>query len=338
MAAGMVGLGSTDSAAASFRGVASSGLPQSSVKPDPSKSTFKVAAVQAEPVWFDMDKTVEKTIALMATAAQNGADIIAFPETWLPGYPSFMWFGDKAYRAPFIKRYLNASPVAGGPQHRELEKAAKRLKIHVVLGLSERKGNRMYMGMWVIDDKGKTILKRRKAKPSGREWDIFTSGDGDDFTVVPSKVGRIGALSCNENRRPLARDAMYTQNEQIHVAAWPHFGLLPDVWQMSAITSMESSAQYAGEGGVLTLAPSTIATAPYIASLNLSAADRASLLPGGGSTRIFLPSGEPVSDGPDLAPDVEGIVYATVDRATVVHAQTGYDAKPFKIPANGKRP
>ena len=64
--------------------------------PDRLKASFKVAAVQAEPVWFDMNKTVAKTIALMAAAARNGADIIAFPETWLPGYPSFMWFGDEA--------------------------------------------------------------------------------------------------------------------------------------------------------------------------------------------------------------------------------------------------
>ncbi|KQQ20718.1 hypothetical protein ASF48_08950 [Rathayibacter sp. Leaf299] len=318
--------------------VSSTAATPTGATPDAGKSSYKVAAVQAEPVWFDMNKTVAKTIVLMAQAVKNGADIVAFPETWLPGYPSFMWFGDEAYQAPFRAKYLANSPVVGGPQHKALELAAKKLNIHVVLGLSERDGDKMYMGMWVIDNKGNTILKRRKAKPSGKEWDIFHSGKADDFVVVQSAIGKIGALSCNENRRPLVRDALYKQNEQIHVAAWPHFGLYPGFRPMSAETSMESSAQYAGEGGVLTLAPSIIATAPYIASLKLSVADQARIATGGGSARIFLPTADAVSDGPDLAHDVEGIVYATVDRSVVIHEQTGYDADPFTVPANGLRP
>lgn len=83
--------------------------------------------------------------------------------------------------------------------------------------------------------------------------------------------------------------------------------------------------------------PPQPATAPYIASLNLSASDRDSLLPRG--VHPSLPAKRPTDlRRPDLAPEVEGIVYATVDRATVVHEQTGYDTDPFEIPVDGKQP
>lgn len=50
-----------------------------------------VAVTQAEPEWFDLQGTVDKTNRLIAEAASNGAKLISFPEVWIPGYPGWIW-------------------------------------------------------------------------------------------------------------------------------------------------------------------------------------------------------------------------------------------------------
>lgn len=296
----------------------------------PSSSTITVAAVQSEPVWFDLDATVDKTIQLLSEAAANGAELIAFPETWLPGYPSFIWLGDSDYQRPFRERYLHNSLVDGSTQHRKIEAAAREAGIDVLLGLSERDGNDIYMAQFLITRTGATTLRRRKVKPSGPEWSIFTSGPGTDLHVVDSASGRIGALNCSENRRPLLRHIMLSQNEQIHVAAWPHFGLYPHERQMSAATSMMASAQYAAEGGVVTLAPTQVMSQEGVEALQIPEDMRHLLRTGGGSARVFGPEGEMLAT--PLGPDVDGILYAHVDR-TAVFRDSSFDGDPMTVKA-----
>ena len=57
--------------------------------PDYTKK-FRAAAVQAESVWNDVEGGIGKLIAYSAEAKRNGADIVAFPEVWIPGYPWFL--------------------------------------------------------------------------------------------------------------------------------------------------------------------------------------------------------------------------------------------------------
>lgn len=53
---------------------------------------LRVAVTQAEPVWLDMKATVEKTCALIVEAAENSAELVTFPECWIPGYPAWIWY------------------------------------------------------------------------------------------------------------------------------------------------------------------------------------------------------------------------------------------------------
>lgn len=297
-----------------------------------SKAVYRLAAVQAEPVWFDLNATVAKTIVLMSQAKAQGADIIAFAELWLPGYPAFMWVGDDAYKEPLKAEYLKNSIVANSPQHRAIEEASRRLGITVVMGLSERIGDKIYMGTWIID-RGTTTHRQKKLKPSGQEWNLFHSGTEDTYAIVKSSVGNLGALSCNENRRPLLRDRFYTSSQQLHVAAWPVFSFNLGVYGMSAQCSMESSAQFAGEGGLTTIAPTQRMSEAYFKKYPLPAGSEGKITVGGGSAAIFGQDAKILTTY--LKPTEEGIVYADVPRETIMRGATAYDPEPFTVPASG---
>lgn len=171
----------------------------------------------------------------MEEAAGQGAHIIAFAETWLPGYPAFMWVGDDAYRAPLKQTYLENSLVLGDKSHQRLEAASKDLDLTLVTGLSQRIDERMYMGTLIVD-RGTTLHAQQKLKPSGAEWDIFHSGTADTYAVLDSSVGRLGALSCNENRRVLLADRYQPTGITSPVSAytWPRGRCSRSTWASTA--------------------------------------------------------------------------------------------------------
>jgi aliphatic nitrilase len=138
---------------------------------------FKAAAVQASPVFLDLDATIDKSVALIAQAASNGASLIAFPETFIPGYPWFIWLDSPAWSMQFVQRYHDNSLVYGSPQADRLAKAAKDNNIMVVMGHSEKHGGSLYMGQWIIGADGRTVAMRRKLKPTHVERTVFGEGD-----------------------------------------------------------------------------------------------------------------------------------------------------------------
>ena len=103
--------------------------------------------------------------------------------------------------------------------------AAKRNKMFVAIGLSERDGGSLYIAQWIIGPDGETVATRRKLKPTHAERTVFGEGDGSHLAVHDLAIGRVGALCCWEHLQPLSKYAMYAQNEQVHVAAWPSFSL-----------------------------------------------------------------------------------------------------------------
>ncbi len=163
----------------------------------------KVAVVQAAPSLFDLDAGVEKAVALIDEAGRAGAKIINFPEVWLPGYPWWIW--------------LNPPAV--------IRAAARRNNIHIVMGVSEREGGSLYMAQWHYGPEGEVVWRRRKLKPTHVERSVFGEGDGSDIIVTQTNFGRVGALCCWEHLQPLSKYAMFSQDEQIHCAAWPSFSL-----------------------------------------------------------------------------------------------------------------
>src|SRR5690242_14537342 len=117
-------------------------------------TTYRVASVQAEPVWLDAAGTLEKTLELIAEAADAGAKLIAFPEVWFPGYPFFLWLDAVANQMPMVARYHRSSLATDGPEMLAIRAAARSHEIAVVLGFSERDRGTLYISQTAIGADG----------------------------------------------------------------------------------------------------------------------------------------------------------------------------------------
>ncbi len=286
---------------------------------------FKAAAIQAAPVFLDLDASIDKAIVLIAEAARNGAKLIAFPETFLPGYPWFIWLDSPAWGMQFIQRYHDNSLVYGTPAAERISQAAKDNAIMVVMGHSEKSGGSLYMGQWIIDAEGKTVATRRKLKPTHVERTVFGEGDGSDLSVYDTDLGRVGALCCWEHLQPLSKYAMYAQNEQVHIAAWPSFSLYRGgAHALGAEVNTAASRIYAVEGSCFVLAPCATVSAEMVQMLcGDDVMKRQLLLEGGGFTGIYAPDGQLIST--PLPEGTEGIVYAELDLGMISLAKAAAD-------------
>lgn len=286
---------------------------------------FRAAAIQAAPVFLDLDASIDKAVRLIAEAAANGAKLIAFPETWLPGYPWFVWLDSPAWGMQFIQRYHDNSLVYGTPQADRIAQAAKKHNIVVVMGLSEKQGGSLYMGQWIIDENGNTVAQRRKLKPTHVERTDFGEGDGSDLTVYDTGLGRIGALCCWEHLQPLSKYAMYAQNEQVHIAAWPSFSLYRGgAYALGPEVNNAASRIYAVEGQCFVLAPCATVSAEMVQMLcGDDPMKKQLLLAGGGFTAIYAPDGQLMHE--PLPEDQEGIVYADLDLGMISLAKAAAD-------------
>ena len=286
--------------------------------------SYRAAAVQAAPAFLDLDAGIDKAIALIAEAASNGAQVIAFPETFLPGYPWFIWLDSPAWGMQFIQRYHDHSLVAGSPEAERISRAAKEHSIMVVMGHSERHQGSLYMGQWIIDAQGETVAMRRKLKPTHVERTIFGEGDGSDLAVHDTALGRVGALCCWEHLQPLSKYAMYAQDEQLHIAAWPSFSLYRGgAHALGAEVNNAASQIYAVEGQCFVLAPCATVSAQMIETLCVDDTKKQLLLAGGGFARIYAPDGRLIST--PLPEGEEGLVYADIDLGLISLAKAAAD-------------
>ncbi|MDF1590983.1 MAG: hypothetical protein P1P89_05650 [Desulfobacterales bacterium] len=137
---------------------------------------FKVAAVQAAPVFLDRERTLDKAVALIREASRNGADLITFPEVFIAGYPYWNRLENVFKTTPFFIELLKNSVCVPGPVTDRLCEAAKQACVHVVIGINERPDNTLrtlYNTNLVIGPEGKILLKHRKLMPTYAEKDVF---------------------------------------------------------------------------------------------------------------------------------------------------------------------
>jgi aliphatic nitrilase len=287
-------------------------------------NVVRVACVQAEPVWLDAEATVDKTIALVAEAAANGAQLVAFPETWVPGYPWWIWTGSPAWGMRFVPRYHTNSLAVGEPLFNKVVAAAGEHGVHVVLGYSERAGGSLYMGQAVISSEGRLLGTRRKLKPTHVERSVFGEGDGSDLAVHDTPLGTVGALCCWEHLQPLSKYAMYSMGEQIHVAAWPSFSVYRGAaYALGPQVNTAASQMYAVEGQCFVVAPCAVVGDSGLELFCDTPEKQGLLLKGGGFARIFGPDGQPLAE--PLPEDAEGILYADCDFTAIAIAKSAAD-------------
>lgn len=193
----------------------------------PQLETYIAAVVQAAPVFLDLDATIDKAVRLIAEAAEQGARLVAFPETWVPCYPVWIFgaagWGDARAARTYARLHKN-SLRSGSPQMERLCAAARRHKTFVVMGANEtltEDGGSIYNSQFFIDDTGQLLGVHRKLMPTYTERNVWAYGDGSTLEVFDSPMGRVGGLICWEHWMPLTRFAMHAKLEHVHVAAWP---------------------------------------------------------------------------------------------------------------------
>jgi nitrilase len=180
----------------------------------------KVAAVQTAPVFLDRDATIEKVAALCKEAAAEGAGLIAFPETFVPTYPDWVWrttpWADG--EAQWFTRLLDQSVDVPGPTTDALGDAAREAGAYLAIGVNERDGTTLYNTLLYFGPDGALLGKHRKLMPTGGERLVWGMGDGSTLPVFDTPFGRLGGLICWENYMPMARMAMYAQGVDIYLA------------------------------------------------------------------------------------------------------------------------
>jgi len=214
----------------------------------------RVAVAQAE-IAPDLEQGIARTAALTRDAAEAGARLVAFPETWLPGYPAWLdCCRDAAlWNHPPVKaifaRMAEQSVATSGPAALALAAIAREHALTMVVGIVERvdagpgRGT-LYNTMLTIGPDGELLNRHRKLMPTYTERMVWGAGDTLGLRAVDTPAGRVGGLVCWEHWMPLARQALHESGEDVHVAAWPW------VHEMHQV----ASRHYAFEGRVFVLA------------------------------------------------------------------------------------
>ena len=191
------------------------------------RDRVKVACVQAEPVVLDRAATLDKLERLTAEAAGEGADLVVFPETFVPAYPSSVWarrlagWADPRAKAAFAL-LARESVAVPGPDVDRLGAVAREHGVWLVTGVNEvdpQRPGTLYNSLLYNAPDGSLALHHRKLVPTNHERLIWGPGDGRGLEAVPTELGRIGGLICWENYMPLARFALYESGIEIYIAS-----------------------------------------------------------------------------------------------------------------------
>ncbi|RIV82234.1 carbon-nitrogen hydrolase family protein [Aurantiacibacter xanthus] len=285
---------------------------------------YKAAVVQAAPDFLNLQGSVDKAISLIEEAARNGARLVSFPECFLPGYPFWVWLDAPIWGMQFVQRYFNNAMLADGVEAQRLLQAAIDNDIFVSMGYVEKAGGTLYIAQLFLDPVQRRATPRRKLKATHVERTVFGEGDGSDFAVFDTEIGKLGQLCCWEHLHPLNKFAMYSMHEQVHLAAWPCFALYQGkAYALGPELNNSVSQVYAAEGGCFVLAATSVMTEAQRDVLCQTDAHRDLLPLGGGSSMIFGPDGSRLCE--PLAADEEGLLYADIDLDLIALAKTAAD-------------
>jgi len=286
-------------------------------------SKVKAAVVQAAPVLFEREASVEKVCRLTNEAAAQGAKLILFPEAFIPAYPRGLSFGtvvgsrSPQGRLTWQSYWANAVDIPS-PATQALGAAARQAQAYLVVGVIERdtqfSRGTLYCTMLYFNLQGELVGKHRKLKPTAAERLIWGEGDGSTLTVIDTEFGKLGGLICWENYMPLARMAMYSKGVEIYLAPTADSR---DNWQATI-------RHIACEGRCFVLGCNQFVTkGMYPADLVgvEDLADQPEVMCRGGSA-IISPLGELLA-GPLF--DQEGILYADLDLAEVARSKFDFD-------------
>lgn len=189
---------------------------------------MRVSAVQRAPAYLDRVATLEIVVDTIREAAGQGSELVAFPETFVPGYPVWTDFTHASYfdhplqRAAYAQ-YLDASVDVARGDLDPVVAVSREVGVFVYLGIAERSasGGSVHCSLVAIDPEHGVVSVHRKLKPTFGERLVWADGDGHGLVAHRFRGAMVSGLNCWENWMPLARTALYAQGAEVHVAAWP---------------------------------------------------------------------------------------------------------------------
>ncbi|MFE3877604.1 carbon-nitrogen hydrolase family protein [Kitasatospora sp. NPDC059146] len=287
---------------------------------------FTAAAVQAAPVYLDPAATVDKAVALIREAAGRGAELVVFPEVFVPGYPYWNWTMTPVQGSPWYERLYRAAVDVPGPYVDALCSAARQAGVVLVIGVNERGRHSLgvlYNTLLIIGSDGELLGVHRKLVPTWAEKLTWTQGDGSSLKVHRTAVGPLGALACGENTNTLARFTLLAQGELVHAAAYIALPVGPEDYDMAEAIALRAAA-HCFEGKLFTVVSCSTVSPEMI---DLIAGDdrrlRSQLArPHSALSGIFGPDGRAVTEP---LVDEEGIVYAEIDLGRCIQPKQMHD-------------
>ena len=281
-------------------------------------NTIKVAAAQIRPVLFSLEGSVQRVLSAMEEAADQGVELIVFPETFLPYYPYFSFVEPAVLMGRSHLALYEQAVCVPGPVTDQIGAAARQYGMHVLLGVNERDGGSLYNTQLLIDAAGEIVLRRRKITPTYHERMVWGQGDGAGLTVVSTALGKVGALACWEHYNPLARFSLMAQGEEIHCAQFPG-SLVGEIFSEQTAVTMRHHALEAGCFVICSTA--WLDPADYGAITPDPALHKA--FQGGCHTAVISPEGRYLA-GP--LPEGEGLAIAVLDRSLITKRKRMMDS------------
>ncbi len=277
---------------------------------------FKAAAVLASPIFLDREATTEKACKIIEEAAQNGAELVALPETFIPSYPWWVWMGiNNVKRGELFRRLFDNAVEVPSETTDALCNCCKKNNIMAVVGINELGGTTIYNTQLFISRKGVIMGKHRKLMPSGEEKTVWGWGDGSDLKVYDTEFGKIGGLICYEHSMCLSKYALFAMGEQIHVACWPGANFKSQPRDRNKIQDA-AIRDITFEGQVFCISSCSLCSEEEVnIYIELDPSNEGILEPGGGWAGIVDPMGNYVA-GP--LTNEEGIVYGEIDLAKII--------------------
>jgi nitrilase len=286
----------------------------------------KVAAVQTAPVFLDTAATIDKACALIAEAARNGARLVAFPEVFVPGYPYWNWLMTPIEGSTWFARLYQAAITVPGPEVSRLCAAARTHDCVVVIGVNERDPRALgtlYNTNVIIGADGTILGRHRKLVPTWAEKLTWAGGDGASLRVYDTPVGPLGTLACGENTNTLARFALLSAGELVHVANYIALPVAPASYNMAEAIRIRATA-HSFEGKLFTIVACSAISEEIIAAMSADRLGNRALFerPNSAFSGVIDPHGNLV--GEPLI-DAEGIVYADIDLNTCIQPKQMHD-------------
>jgi len=285
---------------------------------------IRVAGVQIAPVFLNAQKTWEKLERFLREAKSNGAELVTWGETLIPGYPAWLSpsggarFNDLQQKTAYATYWKEALTLTDSPIIDEMRALASELKIMLMGGIVEREGGSVYCTLLTIGQDGTILGRHRKVKPTYEERLIWADGDGLGLRTYPLKDTRVGGLNCWENWLPLARASLHMQGEIIHVAVWP--GSERNTKDITRFIALEGRSWVVSVSGLLRPTDFAHLKEEEFPMKQFMESHDESWMNGG--SVIVNPKGEPVTDP---LVDEEGIIYADVDPLLAIQERQNLD-------------